>query len=578
MSLSPFPSISVYSDDMLSPQKYPHRGQSSSPLDTISNYRPASPKGHRSKDLSRREEKSAVRGAQRSSSSGSREHRYDVLYQKYKAVKEENLTFRVRNEELRSTNQELLQQIIALKAAAQNTHSPISPTTLLSADNSSSSANTVLLNPFPVPQRLPKDRQNFPQVKFWSRRDFSLWEKSQPKDDTITAEGSKKKSRKTLLQDNTNVAAKFMCLENGVIVDGDTVTAMRANFRQSFDSIRLLPEHYRTSNPSLTLPSSWGNISPTLRNYVLNEFYGEFPYAEYCDGHWKANVLAGTTLTTYNNTHDKSTDSTKKRVRIKTEAPTDVVQVESNTNATPSNPPTSIISTSTSTFTSLSATTCVEPSAPAAPPVPPKRKTPGDGDGEAQPPAKRHQTDAAHSDVGSPDDATFLMVLDPQLLLPQPPPSPLTESPRITVSQGSTTTNVTNTKSPTTSDGFDATSQISTKPTTLNAALNVLEDAFGAATGPSVRMDELDAGKVPKRVTRTKKKSDMAATKENSSEGDTASSAPIHPIHSNVDSLTADQALTLANNITIPANHKKVTSSSAEKYVDYTFTTMLLIF
>src|ERR1700722_4834379 len=151
---------------------------------------------------------------------------------------------------------------------------PTPPSTAIPPINSS-------LTPTNPTNLAPVDRSEYPNVRFWLRKD---WEDSK-ETDTSTKINQESRSRgRTRVSNGENVSLKFVEDRNGDPIDGHRVTDLRALTRQIFF-------YFRDQGVA---PASWALGSHLVQSYYRSEMYERFPELRLCINHWKVDLIATT--------------------------------------------------------------------------------------------------------------------------------------------------------------------------------------------------------------------------------------------------------------------------------------------
>jgi hypothetical protein len=181
-------------------------------------------------------------------------------------------------------------------------------------------------NPHPSPvtaapsidARLNPSQKDFPDLRFWFKRDYTKVANTKKLNDGITGlnQGARPRGRVRLVSENENVMNDFIELEDGTIVDGTTAENIRARFRDIFAEQKKTVERMQE-----TMPESWGQASVTFKKFLIKEVYEQFPYMRWCDNDWKVHFLA---TRVYSNWL-KAQRLKETRMRIKVEKKEDIL-------------------------------------------------------------------------------------------------------------------------------------------------------------------------------------------------------------------------------------------------------------
>src|SRR5260221_9866604 len=128
------------------------------------------------------------------------------------------------------------------------------------------------LPPSTIPS-YPLQKANYPQVKFWTKKD---WLESEEKN---AESGSRGKGR---LSKGINVRMRYIETAEGLIVDGFKASEMRTFARSiwlSFTELRIAP-------------SKWGQCMIQTRQYYCHEMGARFPELRLSELDWKADHVA----------------------------------------------------------------------------------------------------------------------------------------------------------------------------------------------------------------------------------------------------------------------------------------------
>lgn len=170
-------------------------------------------------------------------------------------------------------------------------------------------------------------QQNFPDIRFWFKRDYTKFTAAKKSNDGITGlnQGTKPRGRVRLSAENENVMNDFIELEDGTVVDGTTAESIRAHFRDVFAEQKATVERIQEA-----MPESWGQASVTFKKFLIKEVYEQFPYMRWCDNDWKVHFLA---TRVYSNWL-KAQRLKEARVKVKVEKKEDPQTMEPTTNLT----------------------------------------------------------------------------------------------------------------------------------------------------------------------------------------------------------------------------------------------------
>lgn len=128
-------------------------------------------------------------------------------------------------------------------------------------------------------QNEPVRREDYPDVRFWTRRDWL--DRSGQESDTMLLDNSGRRGKARASQ-GINVAMRYVEDENGTVVDGHRATEMRRY-------ARLIWVHMANSGE---LPVSWGKADVKLSQTYCREMRQRFPELALCDLDWKADQIA----------------------------------------------------------------------------------------------------------------------------------------------------------------------------------------------------------------------------------------------------------------------------------------------
>ena len=122
-------------------------------------------------------------------------------------------------------------------------------------------------------------REDYPNVKFWYRRDWL----NQVKDGgSSTDVGMESVRGKTLMSKGINKNAKYIEDANGESVDGWRLRDIRAHARAIWASFQTVS----------CAPSTWGRANMEVAYAFRREMRTKFPEFAFCENDWKADQLA----------------------------------------------------------------------------------------------------------------------------------------------------------------------------------------------------------------------------------------------------------------------------------------------
>lgn len=125
----------------------------------------------------------------------------------------------------------------------------------------------------------PLRREDYPDVQFWTRRDWL--DRSGQESDTMVLDNSGRRG-KTRASQGINVTMRYMEDENGTVVDGHRATEMRRYARLIWVNMA------NNGGP----PPSWGKVDVKLSQTYCREMRQKFPELALCDLDWKADQIA----------------------------------------------------------------------------------------------------------------------------------------------------------------------------------------------------------------------------------------------------------------------------------------------
>ena len=123
----------------------------------------------------------------------------------------------------------------------------------------------------------PLRREDYPDVRFWTRRDWM--DRSEQDNDIMDNSGRRGKARAS---QGINVAMRYVENESGSIVNGYRATEMRRH-------ARLIWVHMANNGG---VPLSWGKADVKLSQTYCREMRQRFPELALCDLDWKADQIA----------------------------------------------------------------------------------------------------------------------------------------------------------------------------------------------------------------------------------------------------------------------------------------------
>jgi hypothetical protein len=123
----------------------------------------------------------------------------------------------------------------------------------------------------------PLRREDYPNVRFWTRREWM--DRSGQESDSIDNSGQRGKARAS---QGINVAMRYVEDRNGTVVNGHRATEMRRH-------ARLIWVHMANNGG---VPPSWGKADVKLSQTYCHEMRQRFPDLALCDLDWKADQIA----------------------------------------------------------------------------------------------------------------------------------------------------------------------------------------------------------------------------------------------------------------------------------------------
>jgi hypothetical protein len=125
----------------------------------------------------------------------------------------------------------------------------------------------------------PLRRENYPDVRFWTRRDWMG--RSEQESDAMVLDNSGQRGKARASQ-GINVAMRYVEDENGNVVDGHRAAEMRRYGR-------LIWVHMANN---AGVPLSWGKADVKLSQTYCCEMRQRFPELALCELDWKADQIA----------------------------------------------------------------------------------------------------------------------------------------------------------------------------------------------------------------------------------------------------------------------------------------------
>jgi hypothetical protein len=149
-------------------------------------------------------------------------------------------------------------------------------------------AETPLLSPHPLTLGLKAShsRDDFPEIKFWSKSDWTTAKK-----DTVASFSRPGERGKTRAAKGENVAMSFIEDINGQPIDGHKATEIR----------KALRELWVEMDQAGLAPQTWSKVGHTILMNFRQRMYDQFPELTYCDGHWKLDRICMETYSQWAN-------------------------------------------------------------------------------------------------------------------------------------------------------------------------------------------------------------------------------------------------------------------------------------
>ena len=147
-----------------------------------------------------------------------------------------------------------------------------------SVPGASSLASHLAFLPAHSPDALLK-REDYPNVKFWYRRD---WLNHVKDGGSSTDVGTESVRGKTLMSKGINKNAKYIEDADGEPVDGWRLRDIRAHARAIWASFQTVGR----------APSTWGRANIEVAYAFRREMRTKFPEFAFCENEWKADQLA----------------------------------------------------------------------------------------------------------------------------------------------------------------------------------------------------------------------------------------------------------------------------------------------
>jgi hypothetical protein len=139
----------------------------------------------------------------------------------------------------------------------------------------------------------PLNRQEYPHVKYWFKRDWSQYQTEHAaEDDHSCAQRGRGRAAKGI-----NVSMRYVEFENGEMISGDRATEIRRFAR----SIWVL------LGKKGTPPATWGTADIETRKLYSQEMCMRFPELKLCNLDWKAEQIATDNYPSWHNTWDCKT-------------------------------------------------------------------------------------------------------------------------------------------------------------------------------------------------------------------------------------------------------------------------------
>jgi hypothetical protein len=172
-------------------------------------------------------------------------------------------------------------------------------------------AETPLLSPHPPTLGLKASysRDNFPEIKFWTKSDWTTAKK-----DTTASFSRPGERGKTRAAKGENVAMSFIKDFNGQPIDGHKATEIR----------KALRELWVEMDQAGLAPQTWSKVGHTILMNFRQRMYDQFPELTYCDGHWKLDRICTETYSQWANGTNRISNSSR-RSNSTSEAPLSLI-------------------------------------------------------------------------------------------------------------------------------------------------------------------------------------------------------------------------------------------------------------
>lgn len=146
----------------------------------------------------------------------------------------------------------------------------------------------------------PLEQDNYPLIKYWRRSDWSDAAKPVQGVSELNGEGIQRGGSRA--SKGVNVACRYIEQENGDIVDGFRATAIR---NIAYGIFHQLLAHGLA-------PKTWGAAGHDIKQHFFTEMSVQVPEMRYCEGNWKAHLLATQNYPSWSGTHGAAKSTTIK--------------------------------------------------------------------------------------------------------------------------------------------------------------------------------------------------------------------------------------------------------------------------
>ena len=131
----------------------------------------------------------------------------------------------------------------------------------------------------PFPDVAPLNRDDYPNIKFWFKRQWIESLNDHVTDNTLSVGPQRGRARASL---NVDVAMRYVETERGDLIDGDRASEIRKFARAIWVSF----------GKRGRAPGKWGQADVETRKEYCQEMNSRFPELRFCDLDWKSEQVA----------------------------------------------------------------------------------------------------------------------------------------------------------------------------------------------------------------------------------------------------------------------------------------------